>query len=180
MDPLQWMGAVRIRVQTADKSITMIPKYSTPLQYIDLMSCEAKSCMFVINQLIRCFHFKSQFKAKLWVRNPPVSPQFLSVKKPFSCCLLTLKFRHAYLNCYILNGLRINFHFQVNFSFSKCSSCSSFGVCCRFQQVAEAGRPGCSGACELSAGAGGHSRSHVPRPHPFSMDTRRHTTFKNI
>ncbi len=26
MDPLQWMGAVRIRVQTADKNITIIHK----------------------------------------------------------------------------------------------------------------------------------------------------------
>ncbi len=29
MDPLQWMGAVRMRDQTADKNITIIHKYST-------------------------------------------------------------------------------------------------------------------------------------------------------
>ncbi len=34
MDPLQWMGAVRMRVQTADKNITIIQKWSTPLQSI--------------------------------------------------------------------------------------------------------------------------------------------------
>ncbi len=34
MDPLQWMGAVRMRDQTADKNITIIHKQSTPLQSI--------------------------------------------------------------------------------------------------------------------------------------------------
>ncbi len=29
-DPLQWMGAVRMRVQTADKNITSTPHYSSP------------------------------------------------------------------------------------------------------------------------------------------------------
>ncbi len=36
MDPLQWMGAVRMRVQTADKDITMI--YTTPV--LQLTSCD--------------------------------------------------------------------------------------------------------------------------------------------
>ncbi len=36
MDALQWMGAVRMRVQTADKNITII--YTTPVH--QLMSCE--------------------------------------------------------------------------------------------------------------------------------------------
>ncbi len=31
MDPLQWMGAVRMRVKTADKDITIIYKLSTQL-----------------------------------------------------------------------------------------------------------------------------------------------------
>ncbi len=35
MNPLQWMGAVRMTVQTADKNITIIHKYSTPLQSIN-------------------------------------------------------------------------------------------------------------------------------------------------
>ncbi len=49
MDPLQWMGAVRMRVQTADKNITMI--HLTPIH--QLMSCEAeKKRMFVINKSI--------------------------------------------------------------------------------------------------------------------------------
>ncbi len=29
MDPLQWMGAVRMRVQTAERNITIIHKQST-------------------------------------------------------------------------------------------------------------------------------------------------------
>ncbi len=33
-DPLQWMGAVRMRVQTADKNITIIRKWSAQLQSI--------------------------------------------------------------------------------------------------------------------------------------------------
>ncbi len=48
MDPLQWMGAVRMRVQTADKNITII--HTTPVQ--QLMSCEEKCCMFLINKSI--------------------------------------------------------------------------------------------------------------------------------
>ncbi len=50
MDPLQWMGAVRMRVQTADKNITVI--HTTPVH--QLMSCEAKSCVFV-NKSIKTF-----------------------------------------------------------------------------------------------------------------------------
>ncbi len=49
MDPLQWMGAVRMRVQTADKNITVIHK-STPVH--QLMYCEVKSCVFVLNKSI--------------------------------------------------------------------------------------------------------------------------------
>ncbi len=32
MDPLQWMGAVRMRVQTADKNITII--HTTPVHFL--------------------------------------------------------------------------------------------------------------------------------------------------
>ncbi len=42
MDPLQWMGAVRMRVQTADKNITII--HTTPVH--QLMSYEVKSCVY--------------------------------------------------------------------------------------------------------------------------------------
>ncbi len=47
MDALQWMGAVRMRVQTADK-ITII--HTTPVH--QLMLCEEKSCVFVRNKSI--------------------------------------------------------------------------------------------------------------------------------
>ncbi len=43
MDPLQWMGAVRMRVQTADKNSTSNPHNCSPL----LTSCEVRSGMFV-------------------------------------------------------------------------------------------------------------------------------------
>ncbi len=39
IDPLQWMGAVRMRTQTADKNITII--HITPVH--QLMSCEVKN-----------------------------------------------------------------------------------------------------------------------------------------
>ncbi len=43
MDAVQWMGAVRMRVQTADKNITII--HTTPVHQIT--SGEDKSCVFV-------------------------------------------------------------------------------------------------------------------------------------
>ncbi len=56
MDPLQWMGAVRMRVQTADKNIKII---HTILVH-QLMSCEVKTCVFVRNKSIKAF-FKPLF-----------------------------------------------------------------------------------------------------------------------
>ncbi len=53
MDPLQSMGAVRMRVQTADKNITVI--HTTPVHR--LKSCEVKSCVYKkTNPWLR--HFK--------------------------------------------------------------------------------------------------------------------------
>ncbi len=57
MDALQWMGAVRMRVQTADKKITII--HTTPVH--QLTSCDAKSCVFERNKFIikAFFNFKT-------------------------------------------------------------------------------------------------------------------------
>ncbi len=44
----KWMGAVRMRVQTADKNITII--HTTAVHR--LTSCEVKSCVFVRNKCI--------------------------------------------------------------------------------------------------------------------------------
>jgi len=59
MDPLQWMGAVRMRAQTADKTITIIHNNQS-IQYF-----EVKSCLFARNKFIKtfvtlnhCFHLK--------------------------------------------------------------------------------------------------------------------------
>ncbi len=41
MDPLQWMGAIRMGVQTADKNITSNPHHSSH----QLRFCEEKSCV---------------------------------------------------------------------------------------------------------------------------------------
>ncbi len=48
IDPLQWMGAVRMRVQTSDKNISII--HTTPVHR--LMTCEVKRCVFVRNKSI--------------------------------------------------------------------------------------------------------------------------------
>ncbi len=45
---LQWMGAIRIRVQTDDKNNSVI--HTTPVH--QLMTCEEKSCVFVRNKSI--------------------------------------------------------------------------------------------------------------------------------
>ncbi len=52
MDPLQWMGAVRLWVKTADKDIHNNPHDSNPSE--DVL-CEVKSCMFVRNESIKMF-----------------------------------------------------------------------------------------------------------------------------
>ncbi len=51
VDPRQWMGAVRMRFQTADKNITII--HITPVHQI--IYCEAKSCVFVRKTIIKTF-----------------------------------------------------------------------------------------------------------------------------
>ncbi len=75
MDPLQWMGAVRMRVQTADKNITII---HTTLVH-QLISCEAKSYVFKLfslgnsawsvhfSHLIQTRDFSLE-KAVLWIK----------------------------------------------------------------------------------------------------------------
>ncbi len=65
VDALQWMGAVRMRVQTADKNITII--HTTPVH--QLTSWEDKRCMFVKNKsiIIRHFlHFNVQLKSSVY------------------------------------------------------------------------------------------------------------------
>ncbi len=62
MDPLQWMGAARMRVQTADKNITII--HTTPVH--KLTSCEVKSYMFLIKlkSIIRTFFHQIAFSSQ--------------------------------------------------------------------------------------------------------------------
>ncbi len=67
MDHLQWMGAVRMRVQTADKNIVII--HTTPVH--QLTSCETKSCVLVRNKsIIKMFlTSKPLLLAKMRVHN---------------------------------------------------------------------------------------------------------------
>ncbi len=59
MDPLHWMGAVRMRVQTADPSQHHNnPQVIHTTSVHQLMSWEDKSCMFVRNKSIDVFKFK--------------------------------------------------------------------------------------------------------------------------
>ncbi len=69
MDPLQWMGAVRMRVQTADKNIPII--HMTPVH--QLKSCEVKKkkkSFFVILFCIKCLltlnhHFSPKYESRI-------------------------------------------------------------------------------------------------------------------
>ncbi len=78
MDPLQWMGAVRMRVQTADKNITII--HTTPVHHCFWLKFEssvhniAYSSEKVISsesgekyaQIKHCFQAKNCFKQIYW------------------------------------------------------------------------------------------------------------------
>ncbi len=55
MDALQWMGAVRMRVQTADKNITIIHKVIHTSPVHQLISWEAKWNKSIIKTSICCF-----------------------------------------------------------------------------------------------------------------------------
>ncbi len=58
MDTLQWMGAVRMRVQTADKNITIIHKWSHRLTYYEVecnLNCSRLSADFIFGWTIPSF-----------------------------------------------------------------------------------------------------------------------------
>ncbi len=69
MDPLQWMGAVRIRIQTPDKNITII--HNTPDH--QLISCEEK-CLCVCKHF-SIFHFwvNCFFKCLLFIPHDEIT-----------------------------------------------------------------------------------------------------------
>ncbi len=60
MDPLQWMGAVRMRVQKADKNITIF--HTIPVIGYHCYYHEAKSCLCVINK----FNIKMFLTSNQW------------------------------------------------------------------------------------------------------------------
>ncbi len=70
MDALQWMGAVRMRVQTADKNITII--HTTPVH--QLTSWEDKRCVFVRNKSI-FIHNSSSSEKVFWSESGEKSAQ---------------------------------------------------------------------------------------------------------
>ncbi len=77
MDALQWMGAVRMRVQTADKNITIIHKLSTPLQSSPSVNIFWRKKLHVYKkQLIKIIimnniiNLKPLFLAKIWLLYP--------------------------------------------------------------------------------------------------------------
>ncbi len=81
MDPLQWMGAVRMRVQTADKNITI---HTTPVH--QLTSWEDKNCMFVRNKSIIKTFLTSN--CCFWLKYKSTINNSTSSREKFiSCCL---------------------------------------------------------------------------------------------
>ncbi len=84
LDHLQWMGAVRMRVQTADKNITIIPitpHHSSPS--VNVFWNE--SCLFNTANPSRCFNFKQAFylwkKHLIWIRRKICPDQALFKSK---------------------------------------------------------------------------------------------------
>ncbi len=81
MDPLQWMGAVRMRVQTADKNITIIHKQSTIVCF---------GLFLLVNGVWSCAYFSpvketyfSQ-KQRLEIKNSLMMDLFITNTKYFS------------------------------------------------------------------------------------------------
>ncbi len=63
MDPLQWMGAVRLKVQTADKNITIIQNSSLSINV--LWSEKLRVCKKQVYEYIYIFFFNLRFWTKL-------------------------------------------------------------------------------------------------------------------
>ncbi len=99
MDPLQWMGAVRMRVQTADKNITII--HTTSVH--QLISCEVKNCVFVKNKaIIKAFIFKPTYQSKIHNNTS-------SIEKVHSLLSSHIKIHwHICLELYVLDCLACN------------------------------------------------------------------------
>ncbi len=100
MDPLQWMGAVRMRVQTADKNITIIPNMTPVHQFI---YCQGKSCMYVINKSVKMLiPWK---KTSLVVFSHPNPPTYL-FRAVLDCFIQYRKclWLHFYLYPSVLHG----------------------------------------------------------------------------
>ncbi len=67
MYALQWMGAVRMRVQAADKNITIII-HTTPVQSISECLEKWKAvCLVETDPLLRHLHFKLLVPAKIFI-----------------------------------------------------------------------------------------------------------------
>ncbi len=121
MGPLQWMGAVRMRVQTADKNITII--HTTPVQ--QWMYYEAKMCVSVRNTSIINF---SHFWPKCWyfpVHNPlyrflqwkPPSTVILSHQRMLKDCLELLctvfTCKRCLICAYFFSWFRLDYFFTI-------------------------------------------------------------------
>ncbi len=92
MDALQCMGAVRMRVQTADKNTTII--HTNPVNV--LTSCEAKSCMFVRNKKIYfCLQLKQSIITLPPVKSPSPVDSYIKIH-PYICLELFLLVNSAW------------------------------------------------------------------------------------
>ncbi len=106
MDPLQWMGAVRMSVQTADKNITVINTTSVH----QLTSCEVKSCEFVLNKYsIRIFLTSN---CRFWLK---YKSSIHNIAWNKLICIVDVQ---------RMSTFSANFLFWVNYSFNFCK-CSA-------------------------------------------------------
>ncbi len=70
MDALQWMGAVRMRVQTADINITLIPKLSIFIKQTKQIKTNSKRPFLMFNM---------KFSARMYASLLPIAWFFLDV-----------------------------------------------------------------------------------------------------
>ncbi len=100
MDALQWMGAVRMRVQTADKYITIIHKV-TPVH--QLTPCDIKIFMFVIiKSIIKAF---LTLNHHFWIKYEYIIHNNASSSEKVHLLLSSHIKIHPHISAFAWNGL---------------------------------------------------------------------------
>ncbi len=110
MDPLQWMGAVRMRVQTADKNITII--HTTPVH--QLTSGEDKSWN---KSIVKTFLTQIRVHNNASLQWKSASPVVSHIKiQPHICLQLFCLVNAAWsVQIYLLTQTRTLFHWRKHY-----------------------------------------------------------------